>query len=206
MTEESESSMTIGQVAYEIFCDSIGAHSQWEELDSGRHQAWEIATAEFLLRNITATTFYSSLKTEMERVAGGRVTDWKLPILQSRDFLYKQIQSLTEQLQQERELVDRQRGTYCGWLKDHHIPEDTEAPLQKEWMQTYFFSLSVKLPSGANIEFDTWGNDWYAWITDLNLLHQRRRLCLLKTRGDFRRLLQCFGVKDWECEENYDYE
>lgn len=199
--------MTIGPLAYELFCDAIGAQSEWDWLELPQKELWEVSAYEWLRSNITSAEFYKLLKAEMDVIAiGQQQKDWKLPVLQSRDFLYKQIQSLTEQLQQERELVEQQRRTYSGWLKDHQIPEDTEEPLQKEWMQTYFFSLSVKLPSGAEIEFDTWGNDWYAWITDLNLLHQRRRLCLLKTRGDFRRLLQCFGIKDWECEENYDYE
>lgn len=194
----------LGRMAFDQFCDSIGAQAEWDDCCASRQAAWNSSANELLLKMVRSPEFYALLKAEIASVKTGLYQS-NQPILQSREFLYQQINSLAEELRIERELVDQQRRTYSGWLKDHHIPEDTEEPLQKEWMQTYFFSLSVKLPSGADIEFDTWGNDWYAWITDLNLLHQRRRLCILKTRGDFRRLLQCFGVKDWEREdEDYD--
>lgn len=195
----------LGRIAFDLFCESIGAQAEWDDCCSSSQKAWNDAANELLLKMVVSPEFYSLLKTEINAIRSDLFQS-NLPVLQSRDFLYKQINTLANELQTERQLVEDQRSLFRQKMEECKIPDDDDTPIDKKWMQQFFFSLYVKIPSGREIEFDTWGHEWFAWILPLlgAAFQERQRLCVLKTRGDLRRLLKCLGVTDWEETEDYE--
>lgn len=183
--------MNPGQFAFTAFVESIGIVAEWSDLTVERQAIWDFATDEWIRKNIRSSSFYTLLQSEMEGLTKGIYSTLPVsPLRLSREWLVDQANQLMFRLHAAEQEVKRLKP-----FEESHNDDDSE-PFDEKFLRSKIWpSTAVKLPTGHSIEFDQFDNQWWAFMIDGRAeWHERRKLCTVTTRGDFRRLMKCLGV------------